>query len=127
MCGRPPSSTRTDTLCPYPTLFRAAAAELGRVGVTVNAIAPMARTRLTEGAFDTSEMALPEDNSPVVAWRASEPAAHVTGRIFEIDGGRLTLQAAVRPGASRDAGRPWGEAGPQAGGVGRAACRREGG
>ena len=56
-----------------------AAAELGRVGVTVNAIAPVAKTRMTEGAFDTSEMALPEDNSPIVAWLASEAAGHVTG------------------------------------------------
>ncbi|HEY9564979.1 MAG TPA: SDR family oxidoreductase [Nocardioides sp.] len=89
------------------TMTLVAAAELGRVGVTVNAIAPVARTRMTEGAFDTSEMALPEDNSPVVAWLASEPAAHVTGRIFEIDGGRLTLEDAWRHGASRDAGRRW--------------------
>ncbi len=41
-----------------------AAQEMGRYGVCVNAIAPVARTRMTEGAFDTSEMALPEDNSP---------------------------------------------------------------
>ena len=52
-----------------------AAQELGRYGVTVNAIAPVARTRMTEGAFDTSAMALPEDNSPLVAWLASEEAA----------------------------------------------------
>ncbi len=45
-----------------------AAQELGRYGVTVNAIAPVAKTRMTEGAFDTSAMALPEDNSPIVAW-----------------------------------------------------------
>src|SRR3546814_11057834 len=79
----------------------------GGAGVTVNGIAPGARTRMAEGAFDTSAMALPEDNSPVVAWLASEPAAHVTGRIFEIDGGRLTLEDAWRHGASRDAGRRW--------------------
>lgn len=84
-----------------------AAAELGRVGVTVNAIAPVARTRMTEGAFDTSEMALPEDNSPIVAWLASPEAAHVTGRVFEIDGGLLTLEDGWRHGASRDAGRRW--------------------
>ncbi|NYG57566.1 NAD(P)-dependent dehydrogenase (short-subunit alcohol dehydrogenase family) [Nocardioides daedukensis] len=89
------------------TMTLVAAAELGRVGVTVNAIAPVARTRMTEGAFDTSEMALPEDNSPVVAWLASEAAANVTGRIFEIDGGRLTLEDAWRHGASKDAGRRW--------------------
>jgi NAD(P)-dependent dehydrogenase (short-subunit alcohol dehydrogenase family) len=89
------------------TMTLVAAAELGRVGVTVNAIAPVARTRMTEGAFDTSEMALPEDNSPIVAWLASEAAGHVTGRVFEIDGGRLTLEDAWRHGASRDKGSRW--------------------
>ncbi len=84
-----------------------AAAELGRVGATVNAIAPVARTRMTEGAFDTSQMAVPEDNSPIVAWLASDAAGHVTGRVFEIDGGRLTLEDGWRHGAARDAGRRW--------------------
>ncbi len=84
-----------------------AAAELGRVGVTVNAIAPVAKTRMTEGAFDTSEMALPEDNSPIVAWLASEAAGHVTGRVFESDGGKLTLEEAWNHGASRDKGSRW--------------------
>ncbi|WP_203335843.1 SDR family oxidoreductase [Nocardioides limicola] len=84
-----------------------AAAELGRYGVTVNAIAPVAKTRMTEGAFDTSAMPEPEDNSPVVAWLASVAAGHVTGRVFEIEGGKLTLEDGWRHGASRDAGRRW--------------------
>jgi NAD(P)-dependent dehydrogenase (short-subunit alcohol dehydrogenase family) len=69
-----------------------AAAELGRYGVTVNAIAPVARTRMTEGAFDTSAMPLPEDNAPVVAWLASEEAGDVTGRVIEIEGGKITVE-----------------------------------
>jgi NAD(P)-dependent dehydrogenase (short-subunit alcohol dehydrogenase family) len=89
------------------TMTLVAAAELGRVGVTVNALAPVARTRMTEGAFDTSEMALPEDNSPIVAWLASEAAGHVTGRVFESDGGLLTLEDGWRHGASRDKGERW--------------------
>jgi NAD(P)-dependent dehydrogenase (short-subunit alcohol dehydrogenase family) len=89
------------------TMTLVAAAELGRVGVTVNALAPVAKTRMTEGAFDTSQMALPEDNSPIVAWLASGQAGHVTGRVFESDGGRLTLEDGWRHGASRDAGRRW--------------------
>jgi len=89
------------------TMTLVAAAELGRVGVTVNALAPVAKTRMTEGAFDTSEMALPEDNSPIVAWLASEAAGHVTGRVFESDGGKLTLEDAWRHGASRDNGSRW--------------------
>ncbi|GAB3766287.1 NAD(P)-dependent dehydrogenase (short-subunit alcohol dehydrogenase family) [Nocardioides ginsengisegetis] len=91
-----------------------AAQELGRYGVTVNAIAPVARTRMTEGAFDTSAMALPEDNSPVVAWLASEEAGDVTGRVIEIDGTRITLETGWRHGPSADAGARWdaGSVGP---------------
>ena len=83
-----------------------AAAELGRVGVTVNAIAPVARTRMTEGVFGAG-LPEPADNSPVVAWLASEQSGHVTGRVFEIEGGKLTLEDGWRHGASRDAGRRW--------------------
>jgi NAD(P)-dependent dehydrogenase (short-subunit alcohol dehydrogenase family) len=89
------------------TMTLVAAAELGRVGVTVNAIAPVARTRMTEGAFDTSQMALPEDNSPVVAWLASEESGDVTGRMIEIDGSVITLEDGWRHGQSRDAGGRW--------------------
>ncbi len=84
-----------------------AAAEMGRYGVTVNAIAPVAQTRMTEGAFDTSAMALPEDNSPVVAWLASEEAGDVTGRVIEIDGGQICLEQGWTHGPKLDAGRRW--------------------
>lgn len=84
-----------------------AAAELGRYGVTVNAIAPVAKTRMTEGAFDTSAMALPEDNSPIVAWLASEDAGDVTGRVIEIDGGKVTVESGWRHDAALDLGRRW--------------------
>jgi NAD(P)-dependent dehydrogenase (short-subunit alcohol dehydrogenase family) len=84
-----------------------AAAELGRYGVTVNAIAPVAKTRMTEGAFDTSGMALPEDNAPIVAWLASVDAGDVTGRVIEIDGGRICLEQGWSHGPRKDAGRRW--------------------
>src|SRR4051812_48715395 len=91
-----------------------AAQELGRYGVTVNAIAPVARTRMTEGAFDTSAMALPEDNAPVVAWLASEDAGDVTGRVIEIDGGQICLEQGWTHGPRNDIGRRWetAEVGP---------------
>lgn len=91
-----------------------AAQEMGRYGVTVNAIAPVAKTRMTEGAFDTSAMALPEDNSPVVAWLASEEAGDVSGRVIEIDGSKLTVESGWRHAAARDLGRRWeaAEVGP---------------
>jgi hypothetical protein len=62
---------------------------------------------MTEGAFDTSAMALPEDNSPVVAWLASEESADVTGRVIEIDGGRITLETGWAHGPSQDLGSRW--------------------
>jgi NAD(P)-dependent dehydrogenase (short-subunit alcohol dehydrogenase family) len=84
-----------------------AAQELGRYGVTVNAIAPVARTRMTEGAFDTSAMPDPADNSPIVAWLASEEAADVTGRVIEIEGGKVTVETGWAHGPARDLGRRW--------------------
>lgn len=92
-----------------------AAAEMGRYGVTVNAIAPSARTRMTEGPFG-ERMAAPADGfdvmdpanvSPVVAWLASEDSADVTGRVIEIEGGRVCIENAWRHGPSRDLGRRW--------------------
>ncbi|HYG94625.1 MAG TPA: SDR family NAD(P)-dependent oxidoreductase, partial [Nocardioides sp.] len=91
-----------------------AAAELGRYGVTVNAIAPVARTRMTEGAFDTSAMPEPEDNSPIVAWLCSEDAGDVTGRVIEIEGGRVTVENGWSHGPSQDNRSRWdaNEVGP---------------
>jgi len=92
-----------------------AAAELRRYGVTVNAIAPVARTRMTEGAFETAaSLPEPEDNSPIVAWLASAEAGDVTGRVIEIEGGRLTVESGWAHGPSQDLGRRWeaAEVGP---------------
>jgi NAD(P)-dependent dehydrogenase (short-subunit alcohol dehydrogenase family) len=91
-----------------------AAQELGRYGVTVNAIAPVAKTRMTEGAFDTSAMPDPRDNSPVVAWLASIEAGDVTGRVIEIEGGKVTLETGWAHGPSRYVDGRWlaAEVGP---------------
>lgn len=102
-----------------------AAAELGRYGVAVNAIAPVGRTRMTEGAFpemmaeraDSFDPMDPANNAPVVAWLASQDC-DVTGRVIEIEGGRITLETGWRHGPSADAGRRW-----QAGEVGDAVRR----
>ena len=92
-----------------------AAAELGRYGVTVNAIAPAARTRMTEAAF-AETMARPDSGfdamdpanvSPVVAWLASEDSADVTGRVLEVEGGRICVEDGWRHGPAQDLGRRW--------------------
>ncbi|MFJ9828360.1 SDR family oxidoreductase [Streptomyces sp. NPDC101160] len=80
-----------------------AAAEMGRYGVQVNAIAPAARTRMTEQTF-AGLAALPEDVSPLVVWLGSAASAGVTGRVFEAEGGRLTVMEGWRPGPTADKG-----------------------
>jgi NAD(P)-dependent dehydrogenase (short-subunit alcohol dehydrogenase family) len=91
------------------------AAELGRYGATANAIAPVARTRMTEQVF-ADDMAAPdagfdakapENVAPLVAWLGSDESAHVTGRVFEIDGGQLTLMDGFRHGPTVDKGDRW--------------------
>ena len=62
---------------------------------------------MTEGAFDTSEMALPEDNSPIVAWLASEEAGDVTGRVIEIDGATITVETGWAHGPAARADGRW--------------------
>ncbi len=92
-----------------------AAHELARYGVTVNALAPAARTRMTEGAF-AEAMAAPESGfdamdpsnvSPVVAWLASEDSAEVTGRVIEVEGGKICIEEGWRHGPTVDIGRRW--------------------
>jgi len=103
-----------------------AAAELGRYGVHVNAIAPVARTRMTEGAFpemmagaegDVFDAMDPANNSPIVAWLASEDC-DVSGRVIEIEGGKICLEEGWRHGPRQDVGRRW-----EAGEVGDAVRR----
>jgi len=72
------------------------AAEWGRYGVRVNAIAPDARTRITEGVFYSSEVPdgfdekAPENISPLVVWLGSD-ACDVSGRTFENTGDQLNV------------------------------------
>lgn len=86
-----------------------AAAEMARYGVQVNAIAPAARTRMTERTF-ADLAALPEDVSPLVVWLGSAASAGVTGRVFEAEGGRLTVMEGWRPGPTADKGARWSPA-----------------
>lgn len=87
-------------------------AEFGRYGVLSNAIAPDARTRMTEGVFD--DMAAPGEGSfdvkdpanasPLVVWLGSD-ACDVTGRVFEIVGGKVNVCDGWQHGHAVDIGR----------------------
>ena len=95
-----------------------AAAEFARYGVTVNAIAPAARTRMTEAAFaDTMakpdpathafDAMAPENISPLVVWLGSAQSAGVTGRVFEVEGGKVSLADGWQHGPQTDKGARW--------------------
>jgi NAD(P)-dependent dehydrogenase (short-subunit alcohol dehydrogenase family) len=99
------------------TLTLVQAAELGRYGVTANALCPAARTRMTEGVFtemmatpdepDAFDAMAPENVSPLVAWLASAQSAHVTGRMFEVEGGKVGIATGWQHGPTVDKGARW--------------------
>ena len=92
-----------------------AAAELGRYGVSVNAIAPAARTRMTEQVFAQTmakpesgfDVMAPENVAPLVVWLGSAESRGISGRVFEVQGGEITLSDGWRPAAKVDRGRRW--------------------
>ncbi|MDN5544221.1 MAG: SDR family oxidoreductase [Rhodococcus sp. (in: high G+C Gram-positive bacteria)] len=95
-----------------------AAAELKNYGVSVNAIAPAARTRMTVGAGGAMAEAMaapeegfdamaPENISPLVVWLGSAESKDVTGRVFEVEGGKITVAEGWRHGPSEDKGDRW--------------------
>lgn len=94
-----------------------AAKELARYGITVNAIAPGARTRMTEnlarargvqdpqpGEWDPRH---PRNVSPLVAWLASTESRHVTGRVFNVAGGRISVAEGWHAGPGVDRRSRW--------------------
>jgi NAD(P)-dependent dehydrogenase (short-subunit alcohol dehydrogenase family) len=74
-----------------------AALELSRYGVTVNAVAPVALTRMTEGlgpapeTDEAREARSPRWIAPIVTWLASTESKDVTGRVFEASGQFLAI------------------------------------
>ncbi|QLL07034.1 SDR family oxidoreductase [Mycobacterium vicinigordonae] len=92
------------------------AAELGRYGITVNAIAPAARTRMTEAVF-AETMAAPEDGgfdamapenvSPLVVWLGSVESRAVTGKVFEVEAGLIRVAEGWARGPQIDKGARW--------------------
>ena len=92
--------------------------ELARYGITANAIAPAARTGMTTAVEEmAARMAKPEDDSfdywapenvsSLIVWLGSAEAAHVTGRIFESEGGKISIADGWRTTAGVDKGDRW--------------------
>src|SRR3954468_18256387 len=91
-------------------------AELGRYGATANAIAPAARTRMTEAVFaetmakpddDAFDVMAPENVAPLVVWLGSTDSAGVTGRVFEVEGGIVSVADGWQHGPREDKGARW--------------------
>ena len=108
-----------------PAVWRRIAAELRRYGITANAFAPAARTRMTEEVFATM-MAKPASGfdamdpanvSPLVAWLGSAASTDVTGHMFEVSGGKISLAEGWHTGPEVDRGARWNPAD-----VGAAVC-----
>jgi NAD(P)-dependent dehydrogenase (short-subunit alcohol dehydrogenase family) len=97
------------------TLTLVQAAELRRYGITANAIAPAARTRMTETVFAEMmakpasgfDAMAPENVAPLVAWLASAEAHDVTGLVFEVSGGKISVADGWRSGEAIDKGARW--------------------
>ena len=91
------------------------AAELGRYGITANALAPSARTRMTEQAFadkmatgsEAFDVMDPANIAPAVVWLGSSRSAHVSGCVFELEGGKIMLEDGWREGPVVDARARW--------------------
>ena len=90
--------------------------------MTVNGLAPSARTRMTEEVF-ADQMARPERGfdamdpanvSPLVAWLASSDSRDVTGQVFEVEGGRVSVAERWHHGPARNQRARWdpGQLGP---------------
>jgi NAD(P)-dependent dehydrogenase (short-subunit alcohol dehydrogenase family) len=74
------------------SLVRSAAVGLSRYGVTANAIAPVARTRMSANVpMELGEMGEPEDVAPLVVYLLSDQARHVTGQVYTAVGGKIAV------------------------------------
>lgn len=97
------------------TLTLVQAVEMKRYGITVNSLAPAARTAMTEGAmpdmvkkpdsgFDVWD---PMNVASIVVWLGSPLSSHVTGYCFEAKGGELSIAEGWHTGKITDKGARW--------------------
>lgn len=94
------------------------AVELNRYGITANAIAPAARTGMTTAVESMAQrMAKPEDGSfdywapenvsSLLVWLGSSESSKVTGRVFEAEGGKISIADGWRTTEGVDKGARW--------------------
>ncbi len=91
-------------------LTRSTALAMAKYGVTVNCISPSAQTRMTERLPDDRRgqaAAPPEAVAPVVAFLASDRAAHVTGQIIHVRGNQVSLWSHPAPLRAITSQEPW--------------------
>jgi NAD(P)-dependent dehydrogenase (short-subunit alcohol dehydrogenase family) len=74
------------------SLVRSAAAGLHRYGITANAVAPVARTRMSANVpMELAEMGDPEDVAPMVVYLLSDRSRHVTGQVYTVVGSKIAV------------------------------------
>ena len=100
---------------PFLLLFLFSFFPKDRYGITANALAPSARTRMTEQAF-AEKMATegqafdvmdPANIAPAVVWLGSAESREVTGCVFELEGGKIMIEDGWREGPAIDKGARW--------------------
>jgi NAD(P)-dependent dehydrogenase (short-subunit alcohol dehydrogenase family) len=98
------------------TLTLVQAAELARYGITANALAPAARTGMTEKVFADMmkkpegaafDHYAPENVAPLVVWLCSPLSGGVTGKVFEVEGGKISIAQGWRTGKVHDNKARW--------------------
>src|SRR5437667_680084 len=97
-------------------LTQVTAREMKKYPVTANCIAPRARTRLITQTFGEGMMAAPDEGfdqfapenvAPLVTYLATDAAAHITGQVFLVFGGQVTLMRPWTAGPSIEKGERW--------------------
>ncbi|MCZ7530071.1 MAG: SDR family NAD(P)-dependent oxidoreductase [Acidimicrobiia bacterium] len=110
--GNPGQANYAAAKAGIAALTRVVAMEMARFGVTANAVAPSARTRMSEDLIGPAPEGIdpfaPENVSPLVVWLASDDAQWVSGQVFHMMGERCDRVEGWRIAATRTrTGRHW--------------------